>query len=613
MELSRNGVTTPWTLKQNANDDQIIACWKKQRTLTMADFSEENRDDFAEEHGGGLDPQRVVIHIDLDCFYCQVEQKRLEIPREIPCAVQQWRGLIAVNYAARDAGVTRGMTASVAKLKCPMLRLVHVETIGEGGDRDAGDHESNARRQSTQKACLERYREASLEIMGIFRRLAPTAIFEKASIDEVYLDVSESVTSTLEKEAAESDLMDRLEHGAAISHVIGGPMDLSSEAEKRLATGAMIALELRTAVHKELEFTCSAGVANNKQLAKLVSAMNKPNKQTVVVARGVHTFMQDIQLKKIRFFGGKVSERLEEMGCKTAGDVEKMSFAALIQAFGKEKARWISNCVRGLDEDEVRPKSLPKSMLAAKSFAATSDMRAIERWIGILSEELATRMRKDEEMYSRKPRNLVLYYRVDENSAGRSRCCAMPAFGQEGPQASALARSGMNIFRQLGKECLPCGRLALGAGDFVDAPVAEKHSIARFLTGMKRKNPDGEETNPDCAAQPTESPSQIKPKQPHSQPSRTSPSMRKPSTTLMECWSKKKRADSDVGVDLSTIDVGEQLRIFQELERGGGSGAGDRSPSGVVRGRTVAPKKAKRNGDKGQLSISAMFAMKNRK
>lgn len=49
-------------------------------------------------------PSRVIVHLDLDCFYCQVEQKRLGIPRDVPMCVQQWNGLIAVNYAARAAG-----------------------------------------------------------------------------------------------------------------------------------------------------------------------------------------------------------------------------------------------------------------------------------------------------------------------------------------------------------------------------------------------------------------------------------------------------------------------------------------------------------------------------
>lgn len=36
-----------------------------------------------------------------------MEHVRLGIPREVPLAVQQWEGLIAINYAARAAGITR--------------------------------------------------------------------------------------------------------------------------------------------------------------------------------------------------------------------------------------------------------------------------------------------------------------------------------------------------------------------------------------------------------------------------------------------------------------------------------------------------------------------------
>ena len=45
--------------------------------------------------------QRVILHFDLDTFYTQVERNRLGIENDvdIPIAVQQWEGLIAVNYA----------------------------------------------------------------------------------------------------------------------------------------------------------------------------------------------------------------------------------------------------------------------------------------------------------------------------------------------------------------------------------------------------------------------------------------------------------------------------------------------------------------------------------
>ncbi len=73
---------------------------------------------------------RTIIHLDLDCFYAQVEQKRLGIPAEVPCAVQQWEGLIAINYAARAQGITRHMRVHEAKARCPELVCVHVQTIG---------------------------------------------------------------------------------------------------------------------------------------------------------------------------------------------------------------------------------------------------------------------------------------------------------------------------------------------------------------------------------------------------------------------------------------------------------------------------------------------------
>jgi nucleotidyltransferase/DNA polymerase involved in DNA repair len=56
--------------------------------------------------------------------------KRLGVPRDVPFAVQQWQGLIAVNYPARAAGITRHMRVPEALKACPALRLAHVETIG---------------------------------------------------------------------------------------------------------------------------------------------------------------------------------------------------------------------------------------------------------------------------------------------------------------------------------------------------------------------------------------------------------------------------------------------------------------------------------------------------
>lgn len=96
----------------------------------------------------------------------QVEHVRLGIPKSTPLAVQQWDGLIAVNYEARKFGVKRGDRARVAKSKCPQLTLVHVETIdaesgaGSGGNPAGADYDpapASRVRRGACKVSLERY------------------------------------------------------------------------------------------------------------------------------------------------------------------------------------------------------------------------------------------------------------------------------------------------------------------------------------------------------------------------------------------------------------------------------------------------------------------------
>lgn len=65
-------------------------------------------------------------------------------------------------------------------------------------------------------------------------------------------------------------------------------------------------------------------------------------------------------------------------------------------------------------------RELSKSMLAAKSFEATSDVPALVRWLGILADELADRMVTDAEANQRTPRLLVLSYRSPHFNGSRT-------------------------------------------------------------------------------------------------------------------------------------------------------------------------------------------------
>lgn len=132
---------------------------------------------------------RVIIHLDLDCFYAQVEQRRLHIPDGQPIAVQQWGFLLAINYDARKFGVEKGDFVDDAKKKCPQIHVPHVDTLGE--NRKPGQPFD----RTYQKAILRRYRVASREIFAILTSMAP--VIEKASIDEAFMDVTDMAKERL--------------------------------------------------------------------------------------------------------------------------------------------------------------------------------------------------------------------------------------------------------------------------------------------------------------------------------------------------------------------------------------------------------------------------------
>ncbi|KAL8425862.1 hypothetical protein ACSSS7_008300 [Eimeria intestinalis] len=132
----------------------------------------------------------IFCHVDLDCFYCQVEQRRLGVSSDQPLAVQQWESLIAVNYPARACSIRRGENVRRALALCPDLKLVHVETLDSTEGRTPTKEQPN---WLTHKVTLQRYRDASAEVLSLLLDHCQQA--EKASIDEMYFDLTAQVAS----------------------------------------------------------------------------------------------------------------------------------------------------------------------------------------------------------------------------------------------------------------------------------------------------------------------------------------------------------------------------------------------------------------------------------
>ncbi|PWN23340.1 DNA/RNA polymerase [Microstroma glucosiphilum] len=140
-------------------------------------------------------PLRVISLVDVDAAYAQFEASRLGVDSSVvPLAVQQWNGLIAISYAARKFGITRHETVESAKEKCPEIRLVHVATYAEGAQRAEYNEDPSP---TTHKVSLDPYRRESRKIVAIFDEMCPLGAVEKASIDELYCDLTLAVRQVI--------------------------------------------------------------------------------------------------------------------------------------------------------------------------------------------------------------------------------------------------------------------------------------------------------------------------------------------------------------------------------------------------------------------------------
>jgi nucleotidyltransferase/DNA polymerase involved in DNA repair len=400
---------------------------------------------------------RVVLHLDLDAFYAQVETVRLGLGNA-PTAVLQHNMLLAVSYSARPFGVKRGDTKEDALAKCPQLNIVPVDTINE-------------------KPNLTRYRDASVKIFDVLRSFG--TVLERASIDEAYLDVTELVAAQVATAPpaaervfvgvvvsgtdAESDAQrgqttvldddddddeesinddndnddrdvvdDDEENKFAVNDddnddaaaAAAADDDESSEhdavrdaCETRLWCGAQLAATIRAKVFAELGFTVSAGISFNKILAKIGSARNKPNNQTTILPSSVPFLFARLPVRKLPGLGGKLGRTLlDRLKVTYALDLLRFSLKELRQhGFDRDTAQWLFDICRGFDSREVRNRAIVKSVTAYKQVSRTPLVKCGDL-IDNLAREMSERLLRDRVENQRAFQTLTLSLRDGRGS-----------------------------------------------------------------------------------------------------------------------------------------------------------------------------------------------------
>ncbi|MDQ2823960.1 MAG: DNA polymerase IV, partial [Verrucomicrobiota bacterium] len=177
------------------------------------------------------------------------------------------------------------------------------------------------------------YRREAAIIRGILHRF--TTLIEPLSLDEAYLDVTEHP---------------------------GAPGPLTQV--------------IRGMIFRKTKLTSSAGIGPNKLVAKIASEINKPNGQLEVKPQEVPEFMAGLSVRKIWGIGEKTEQKLEQLGVKTCGELQRFSRPELVDLFGKFGLELYDLC-RGVDDRPVEPDRPRKSLSTEETFSI--DLTTVEQ------------------------------------------------------------------------------------------------------------------------------------------------------------------------------------------------------------------------------------------
>jgi DNA polymerase IV len=280
---------------------------------------------------------RTILHLDLDAFFCAVEELHDPSLRGKPFAVggqPGQRGVVAsCSYAARRFGVHSAMPTSRALRLCPGLLVI-------------SHHHAN-------------YGEMSDMVMQRLADLSP--LLDQISIDEAFVDISDLHEDT-------RSIARRLQK--RVNDELGLPCSVGVASNKLVA-------KIATVVGK-----------------KTAKKDNPPNAVTVVPPGTEAAFLDPLPAEMLWGVGPKTAARLAELGIKTIGDLARHPAADLARRFG-ENGRDLSRRACGVDDSPVVNEHEVKSISQETTFAQdVHDDEELADTLRGLSAQVGRRLRK---------------------------------------------------------------------------------------------------------------------------------------------------------------------------------------------------------------------------
>jgi DNA polymerase IV len=282
---------------------------------------------------------RQILHIDMNSYFATVEQQANPKLRGKPIAVMGSTAkrsiIVAASIEAKRFGVKTATKLEDARKLCPQLILVTGEP--------------------------RKYSWVTKKFIDIFEDY--TDKVEIFSIDEAFLDVT-------------------------------GTVGIYGSAEN-------IAIMIKQRIRDEIGsyISCSVGVAKNKFLAKTGSDLMKPDGLTVITDENVDEILLSLPLSEFCGIGRRIHQRLEVLGIENTQQLRDYPNISLNKEFGIASGEKLKRMAFGLDNSPVisrHDRSDAKSYGHSRTMNKNiTDREEIRKHILLLSEKVATRMRKD--------------------------------------------------------------------------------------------------------------------------------------------------------------------------------------------------------------------------
>ena len=218
---------------------------------------------------------------------------------------------------------------------------------------------------------MSAYSEASKAVYRVFEDMAP--VVEGLSIDEAFLDVR------------------------GLEHITGTP--------------AQIAARLKREVLERVGLPITVGVARTKFLAKVASAVAKPDGLLVVPPEAELAFLHPLPVERLWGVGPATSAKLHLLGITTVREVADLTEADLVSMLGRAVGRQLHALAHNRDPRRVRPRSRRRSIGAQHALGRRpTSWQRIEANLAALVERVTRRMRAA----GRAGRTVVLRLRFDD-------------------------------------------------------------------------------------------------------------------------------------------------------------------------------------------------------